>query len=735
MDEDQSPSFYAEDLICDRMELVDYKPISSSPAGLDEILAKELTSSGSFDFHQIRTTILDKLLEVLPLPVILVDSSRCIISMNMAGSGLAGAPFSSLFPFPDDARKADELLESVWAGRKPQTVEATAQIDQRRFWARMHLRSVRLRNRRLILVLVEDLTAEKTQSALTDKYRELVQIFPIGIAEFKFVREMHANESSTDPMRWIADARLVGGNREFAAIYGYSSIAEAIERPFRSFAPFLGECKDDIAAWIKMGLGRRQFHHAEETPDGKTRSFENSLVGNFKGHRAVGFWVTRRDTTEEECKKEALRTSEQRFRKIFEEGPLGIAMLSCDGRIEKANQTLCRMLGCAETEIVSRSMTEITHSADLERELDLIRRLENREVASYRYEKRLKKKNKRFVPVNITSFLIRGDDDQPIHAITMIEDITDHKKALERLNLLSAAVEQSAEGICITDLGGRVTFVNDAYAKLHQYSADELMGKHQSFFHPPADMLTLVAAKRRVVQAGGFNGEMRYLRRDGHIFPGLLHSALIRDDAGNPVAILNAVRDISEIKTTEQALRASSERLAQYSHSLETKVGERTKNLEESINQVKSYEERLRKADEALKVLIAGVEEQKRTVEKRIFGNVRATFKPILDRLRSEDPPERLREVIDLLDGALERIGSSQLQAVMEKSHLLTLRELRICEMINSGLVSKEIAKILGVSPHTIFLHRANIRRKLGLTGNEDDLASYLKTAFRKQNS
>ncbi len=98
-------------------------------------------------------------------------------------------------------------------------------------------------------------------------------------------------------------------------------------------------------------------------------------------------------------------------------------------------------------------------------------------------------------------------------------------------------------------------------------------------------------------------------------------------------------------------MRASSERLAQYSHSLETKVGERTKNLEESINQVKSYEERLRKADEALKVLIAGVEEQKRTIEKRIFSSVRATFKPILDRLRSEDPPERLREVIDLLDG------------------------------------------------------------------------------------
>ncbi len=83
-------------------------------------------------------------------------------------------------------------------------------------------------------------------------------------------------------------------------------------------------------------------------------------------------------------------------------------MLSCDGRIEKANQTLCRMLGCAETEIVSRSMTEITHPGDLERELDLIRRLENREVASYRFEKRLKKKNKRFVPVNITSFLIRA---------------------------------------------------------------------------------------------------------------------------------------------------------------------------------------------------------------------------------------------------------------------------------------------------------------------------------------
>ncbi len=162
-------------------------------------------------------------------------------------------------------------------------------------------------------------------------------------------------------------------------------------------------------------------------------------------------------------------------------------------------------------------------------------------------------------------------------------------------------------------------------------------------------------------------------------------------------------------------------------------MGERTRILEETKKQIEMYEAQLKKAEEALKVLIAGVEDQKKIAENRILDNLRSTLKPIMNRLKTEDLSKRVREVVDLLDGTLENVGPSPAQTITEKRHLLTLRELRICELINTGLTSKEVAKILGVSPHTVFLHRANIRKKLGLTGNGDDLASYLATPSKKK--
>ncbi len=555
MDEDKSPSFYAEDMTDDEMALIEHAPISVSPVALRTELPDELTSSGSFNFEKIGNTTLDKLLEALPLATVLVDYSGCIIFMNMAAAGLAGASFASLFPFPQDAQRAEALLESVWTARSPFTAEAMVQICEKRFWARLHLRSLRLQNQRLVLVLFEDLTAEKSRESLNEKYRKLVQMFPMGIAEFRLIQELNRNVALEDLMHSVAEALLVGGNLEFAWMHGYSEISSAKGLPFRTFASFLNDCEDQIADWITEGFGRGRFRNCEITSEGEKKSFENTLVGDIKDGRLVGFWFVRRDTTLEECKDEDLRKNEQLVLKIFEENSLGMAVLSHDGRIQKVNQTLCGMLEYSERELISKSFASITHQDDRRKRFNLKQMLDGTCVTSCRVENKLRTKNKRSVSVNITGFVIKDHDGQSAQSIIMVENVTDQKKAHELVNLLTAAVQQSSEGICVTDLKGRVIFVNQAFARLHRYAADEIMGKHQSFFHPASDMLSLVAAKRRLMQTGEFSGEMRHLRGDGHIFPGLIHSTLIHDESGNPAAVLNAIRDISEIKTTEQALR------------------------------------------------------------------------------------------------------------------------------------------------------------------------------------
>lgn len=298
---------------------------------------------------------------------------------------------------------------------------------------------------------------------------------------------------------------------------------------------------------------------------------------------------------------------------------------------------------------------------------------------------------------------------------------------MDDAELLIAALEQSSEGIAVTDLSGLFIFMNQAFADMHRYQPEELMGKHTSICHDAQDMMSLVAARRYIVQTGEFNGETRHLRKDGTHFPGLLQGSMVRDNNGNPVGILMALRNIVDIKKAEEALQAGADKLTEYCRSLEEQVAECGKHLDQARKEAEKYAEELNGANEALRVLISGIDQQKKSVEKAIQDSFSLTVKPLLEQIKAEDLPGRVADLIDLLASSLDNIADPFATKSIGGGYLLTLREMRICELISSGLTSKEIANIMGVSPQTIFFHRSNIRKKLGLTGTSDDLGTYLR--------
>ncbi|NQT51949.1 PAS domain S-box protein, partial [bacterium] len=136
----------------------------------------------------------------------------------------------------------------------------------------------------------------------------------------------------------------------------------------------------------------------------------------------------------------------------------------------------------------------------------------------------------------------------------------ERKRGEEKLRLLSSAVAQSTEGIAIADLRGSVLFLNNAFAEMHGYAPAELMGKHLSSFHTSEQMPAVDAINRQILATGKFVGEVWHVRRDGSVFPSLMHNTLLRDEAGEPAGMIGAMRDITERKRAEEALRESEER-------------------------------------------------------------------------------------------------------------------------------------------------------------------------------
>ena len=173
----------------------------------------------------------------------------------------------------------------------------------------------------------------------------------------------------------------------------------------------------------------------------------------------------------------------------------------------------------------------------------------------------------------------------------------EHKQAEESLRLLSSAVEQSSEGMAVSDLEGNLQFMNTAFAVMHGYAREEIAGKHLSVFHTPEQMPSVKAANRQIQETGEFSGEIWHVRRDGTTFPTLMHNSLLRDERGNPMGMIGTLRDITERKQAEEALQKAHEELERRVKERTAKLAEANALLQQEVAERKRMEEALRQSE------------------------------------------------------------------------------------------------------------------------------------------
>lgn len=157
-----------------------FDPLDSTQTiDLANVFTDDVTTSGSFSFTGVARTWFGKLLRALPIPAFLVDQSGQIVYVNQACGRISheyeavrGKPFSGLFQNPWVAETAQSLVEKVFSMRLRESIQGILEIGEGRMWGRLYLRSIRLGDIRSVLVLVEDLTLEKEQLVLKQKYEE-----------------------------------------------------------------------------------------------------------------------------------------------------------------------------------------------------------------------------------------------------------------------------------------------------------------------------------------------------------------------------------------------------------------------------------------------------------------------------------------------------------------------------------------------------------------------------------
>ena len=139
------------------------------------------------------------------------------------------------------------------------------------------------------------------------------------------------------------------------------------------------------------------------------------------------------DVTEERRAEEALRESEERFRSIFEEGPLGVAITDRGGFLSAVNPAFVRMLGYPEEELLGRQHTDLSHSEDLEPTLTLTRRLLAGEIPVFHLETRYLRKDGTHFWGSLSGAPIRDAQGEVLYAIGLLEDISERKSAQDEI--------------------------------------------------------------------------------------------------------------------------------------------------------------------------------------------------------------------------------------------------------------------------------------------------------------
>lgn len=186
-----------------------------------------------------------------------------------------------------------------------------------------------------------------------------------------------------------------------------------------------------LAEGVVVGLAN---HTLLVSRDGRERPIADSgaPVKGDKGE-ITGAVLVFRDQTEERKLLTSLVESEARFRAVFQQAAVGVALVGLDGRWLQVNDRLCSIVGYLESELLERSFQDITHPEDLGNDLAHFEDLLAGRIDTYSMDKRYLRKDGSAVWVRLTVALVRETDGAPKHFVSVIDEQTERVVAEEAL--------------------------------------------------------------------------------------------------------------------------------------------------------------------------------------------------------------------------------------------------------------------------------------------------------------
>jgi PAS domain S-box-containing protein len=326
------------------------------------------------------------------------------------------------------------------------------------------------------------------------------------------------------------------------------------------------DAENEVVFRKVVEIGVPYFAHAKpfeyaEHPERGVTYWDWSLVPIKQEDGVVcGLVLTLANVTEQKRAEQALRESEERFRKVFEEGPVGMVLTSRDMKFFRANPAFCKMLEYTIEEMSDKTFLDVTHPAHRDADRQNVEKMWRGETQHYKTEKRYLARNGDVRWGSLSTSLIRGQNGDPLYALAMVEDITDRKRSEEALRKSEERFRQFFENepeYCyMVSPEGTILDVNAAALKALGYEKEELLGQPLRLIYAPESLPKATALFEKGTCGETIENEEFVIRaKNGTPRTVLLSTGFIRDSSGRILHLVSVQRDITDLKEAERALR------------------------------------------------------------------------------------------------------------------------------------------------------------------------------------